>query len=302
MKKINVLGAPMAGVTDLPFRKMIRKFGGQLIFSEMVPADLMRDKPWIKKQIEEIKNEQNVGVQLLGRNAAAMARAAQMAEQAGAVVIDINMGCPMRKLIQSRVGCYLMREPELAAEIAATVIKAVNIPVSVKTRIGVDDKHITVVDFVKRLEDVGISSVTVHGRTQKQMYGGYSDNTWIARVKGAVNIPVVANGDVVDRAAAEKVLEVTRADGVMVGRGMLGRPWILSEIVGEKAFGIDLKKVMLEHYELLLSYYGKQGVLIGRKHLAWYAKNYPDSGNFIAEMNKGEQAEDVVNIINKYII
>ncbi|MGN1063232.1 MAG: tRNA dihydrouridine synthase DusB [Alphaproteobacteria bacterium] len=264
--------APMAGITDKPFRKIVRRFGQQALFTEMIGVEtLLHGHPTTRKMLQ-LSDEQAIVVQLVGADAAHMALAAKMAQDAGAVGIDINMGCPVKKLISNCSGAKLMCCPERAAALVEAVSAAVQIPVSVKMRLGWDCKHINAVTFAKLMEQAGAKRLTVHGRTKEQGYAGTADWQMIGAVKRAVSIPVIANGDIVDEYTACEALRVSGADGLMIGRGALGRPWILSQIETGFCPDFDLTNVVLAHLDELLHYYGSHGLLVARKHIAWYAK------------------------------
>ena len=296
----NIILAPMAGVTDYPFRKMVRLFGNHLLFTEMIPAEGLKYNKKIILQMKDIQQETNIAIQLLGHEIDSMIFAAKLAEQAGAQRIDINMGCPVKKIIQSHAGCYLMRDVDYAAKLAQAVVQSVQIPVTVKTRLGLDENHINVVELAQKLEEAGISAITVHGRTQKQQYSGVVQTQWIQRVKESVSIPVIANGDVKDFESAQHMRQKTGADGLMIGRAALGQPWILSAIETGIVPSFDLKDLVLSHFDAILSYYGHHGIFVARKHLAWYAQKKADKEAFCNQMYRETDAKKVQNIIGDY--
>lgn len=296
MRQLVVL-APMAGVTDKPFRRMVRLFGNQVLTTEMIGVESLRRNHPATRKMMDIRDETNIIVQLVGINRDAMVYAAQFAESIGAVGVDINMGCPVKKLIANGSGAALLKSPATAARLAEAVSNAVSIPVSAKIRIGWDDENINAVSFAQTLEQAGIQKITVHGRTKEQGYSGCVRWDIIRAVRESVSVPVFVNGDVVDRASAEKALSVTGADGVMVGRGALGRPWILSEI--EKGVSLTVPKAALicRHLDLLLEYYGTHGIFVARKHLAWYARGKKGVAEFCQSVYSEENVDRVKEMV-----
>jgi tRNA-dihydrouridine synthase B len=275
-----VLLAPMAGITDLPFRDLVASFGAGLVVSEMVAShDMLNARQGVREKAELGLGKVGTAVQLAGREAAPMAEAARMVEAQGATIIDINMGCPAKKVTQGLSGSALMRRPDHALRLIDAVVSAVKIPVTLKTRLGWDDGMLNAPEIARRAEDSGIRMITIHGRTRCQFYKGRADWEAIASVREAVGIPVIANGDIVDAASARAALAQSGADGVMIGRGARGKPWLLAQIAQE-IFGHDAPKVpdgrafadmVCGHYEAMLSFYGKiLGPRIARKHLGWY--------------------------------
>ena len=292
-----VVLAPMAGVTDKPFRRIVRSFGNQTLTTEMIGVESLRRNHPATRKMMDIRDETNIIVQLVGINRDAMVYAAQFAESIGAVGVDINMGCPVKKLIANGSGAALLKNPAVAARLAEAVSNAVSIPVSAKIRIGWDDENINAVSFAQTLEQAGIQKITVHGRTKEQGYSGCVRWDIIRAVRESVSVPVFVNGDVVDRASAEKALSVTGADGVMVGRGALGRPWILSEI--EKGISLTVPKAALicRHLDLLLEYYGTHGIFVARKHLAWYARGKKGVAEFCQSVYSEENVDRVKEMV-----
>ncbi len=266
------LSAPMAGVTDKPFRQMLRLFGHQPLFSEMVGADSLARHSYTTKKMMQIADEENIIVQLVGANPENMAYAAKYAAFCGAVGVDINMGCPVKKLISNGSGAALMKDADTAARLVETVKAAVDIPVSVKIRAGWDADTVNAVDFAKQMQEAGADRITVHGRTRAQGYAGVADWDLVRRVKETLSIPVILNGDVVDFDTAERALAHSNADGVMIGRGLLGKPWALTQAQTGVMPNYVLRDVVRQHFDLLLAYYGKKGLFIARKHIAWYAR------------------------------
>ncbi|MBO5997831.1 MAG: tRNA dihydrouridine synthase DusB [Alphaproteobacteria bacterium] len=292
--------APMAGVTDKPFRQMVRQFGGHLIYAEMVGATSFVYGSKTTQRMMDLSDEKApIAVQLVGNNPSDMAVAAKQAEKNGAYLIDINMGCPVRKLISNTSGAALMQNPILAAEMVEAVKKAVSIPVTVKTRLGWDKEHINVTDFAKYIEQAGADAITIHGRTKSDGYSGKADWSKIAEVKKLLSIPVIANGDIVDEKSAKKCLDQTSADGLMIGRGALGKPWILAQIDG-KEIPSDIEPIVQEHFDRLLSYYGPKGLFIARKHLAWYASGHSFVANFRQKVYSETKPENVKALIREF--
>lgn len=272
--------APLAGITDLPFRSLVASFGAGLVVSEMVASqEMVQAKPGVRERAELGFGLDNTAVQLAGRDARWMARAARMVEENGARIIDINMGCPAKKVVNGYSGSALMRDLDHALRLIEAVVGAVSVPVTLKTRLGWDDDLLNAPEMARRAEAAGVQMITIHGRTRCQFYKGKADWAAIAEVKQAVGIPVVANGDITGPRQAQAALAASGADGVMVGRGAQGRPWLLAEIAaalyGTPAArvpqGADLAAMVGGHYEAMLSFYGPDlGRRVARKHLGWY--------------------------------
>jgi tRNA-dihydrouridine synthase B len=272
--------SPLAGITDLPFRQLVSSFGVGWVVSEMVASqEMVQAKPGVREKAELGFGQGNTAVQLAGRDAFWMAEAARMVEANGAQIIDINMGCPAKKVTNGYSGSALLRDPDHALSLIEAVVNAVKVPVTLKTRLGWDDACLNAADVARRAEQAGIRLVTIHGRTRCQFYKGAADWAAIRAIKDAVGIPVIANGDIVDAATARQALDQSGADGVMVGRGAQGRPWVLAQI-GHALFGspkpdIPTGKAFYDmvsaHYEAMLMFYGAQlGMKTARKHLGWY--------------------------------
>lgn len=271
--------APMAGITDLPFRRLVAQFGAGLVVSEMVASqEMVQAKPGVRERAELGIGRENTAVQLAGRDPYWMAEAARMVAGHGARIIDINMGCPAKKVTGGLSGSALLRDPDHALRLIEAVVAAVDVPVTLKTRLGWDADRVAA-DLARRAEAAGVRMITIHGRTRCQFYKGQADWAAIAEVKKAVTIPVIANGDIVDARTARLALDRSGADGVMVGRGIQGAPWRLAEI-GAALFGgsrpsvpqgAAFAEMVAEHYEDTLSFYGAAlGGRVIRKHLGWY--------------------------------
>lgn len=307
----NIALGPMAGVTDLPFRKLCKEMGCGLMYTEMVSAKAIL---YNNKNTDELlrvdENERPIAVQLFGSDPDIMAEMAARIEEGPYDFIDINMGCPVPKIVGNGEGSALMKNPKLAGDIVAAMVKKCKKPITVKIRKGFDDENINAPEFAKVLEANGASAVAVHGRTREQYYTGNADWDIISNVKAAVNIPVIGNGDITTPVDAKKMIEQTGCDGVMIGRAARGNPWIFKEVSHYLATGElierptldEVRKMILRHARMLVEYKGNFiGIREMRKHVSWYISGYPHSAAIRNQVNMVESIEELEELINEKV-
>ncbi len=302
--------APMSGVSDLPFRRLVRQFGAGLVFSEMIASRPMLDSfRRGNRDIIAYGDEFPIAVQLAGCEPDVVAEAARIHADHGASIIDINFGCPVKKVVTGQAGSALMRDEALATEILAATVKAVSIPVTVKMRLGWDETSLNAASLARKAEDVGIRMVTVHGRTRNQLYNGTADWREVARVKQSISVPLIVNGDITSPEIAREALRISGADGVMLGRGTYGRPWLVRQTMDYLRTGLyqaapvgdDLCRIILAQYRAMIAHYGdRAGVGIARKHLGWYVEGLPGADELRGRINRLTDPSAVTDLIESY--
>jgi tRNA-dihydrouridine synthase B len=305
-----VILAPMTGVTDLPFRRIVKRYGAGLTVSEMIASQAMvrETRQSLQKALWD-PAEEPVSLQLAGCEPEVMAEAAKLNEQRGAAIIDINMGCPVKKVVNGEAGSALMRDLPLAARLIAATVKAVKVPVTLKMRMGWDHMSLNAPELARIAEDLGVRMITVHGRTRCQMYKGDADWSFVRKVKDAVGLPVIVNGDICSIEDSREALRQSGADGVMIGRGAYGRPWLIAQAMAELCGGghrpdpsLDEQlAAMLEQYEDMITLYGTHtGVNLARKHIGWYTKGLPGSAELRNTVNQQDDPAVVVRMLQEF--
>ncbi|MAI29482.1 MAG: tRNA dihydrouridine synthase DusB [Rickettsiales bacterium] len=306
--KNSVFLAPMSGVSDYPYREIVKKFEPGLVFSEMIASRALIEKN--RKTLKMIKKDSNdlYAIQIAGCDPKVMGEAAKMCEDFGADIIDINMGCPVKKVVNGYAGSALMKDELLALSIIESVVNSVDIPATLKMRKGWDNKNQNAPKLAVMAENAGIKLITIHGRTRCQMFRGKSDWEFIKNVKKAVKIPVIVNGDITNIDEFKKAQSLSCADGVMIGRGSYGRPWIFKEILenfstnaSHKILNSAKKDIILEHFSNSLSHYGEDvGVKSFRKHLGWYSKSLKNSNEFRCKINNCLDKSQIKSLIKDF--
>jgi tRNA-dihydrouridine synthase B len=305
-----VILAPMTGVTDMPFRRIVKRYGAGLTVSEMIASQAMirETRQSLQKSLWD-PAEEPVSLQLAGCEPQVMAEAAKLNEQRGAAIIDINMGCPVKKVVNGDAGSALMRDLPLAAKLIEATVNAVKVPVTLKTRMGWDHSSLNAPELARIAEDLGVRMITIHGRTRCQLYKGVADWSFVRRVKEAVSVPVIVTGDICSIEDSREALRQSGADGLMIGRGAYGRPWLIAQVLSDLGGGghrpepsLDEQlSTILDQYDEMLRLYGRHtGVNLARKHIGWYTKGLPGSAELRNKVNQQDDPAVVVRMMQEF--
>ena len=306
----NILLAPMSGVSDLPFRRLVKNFGASLVTSEMIAsrAMILQTRESILKGKKDV-NHYPMSVQIAGCDPEIMAEAAKLNQDLGADIIDINFGCPVKKVVNGFAGSALMKDENLATKIMQYVVNAVKIPVTVKMRLGWNYENLNAKSLAIKAEDAGVKMITIHGRTRCQMYNGQANWQEIAKIKAAVNIPVIANGDIKNAADAKLAMSQSNADGVMIGRACYGKPWLIKQIsceINNKENFItpnisQQKDIVLSHLQQMIDHYSQKiAIPLARKHIGWYSNGVKNSAQYRAKINILNDLNEINDTINHF--
>lgn len=304
--------APMSGVTDLPFRRLVKKHGAGLVFSEMIASrPMLEECRQHKRHLDNYAEEFPMAVQLAGCEPDIVAEAARVNVDRGAAIIDINFGCPVKKVVNNFAGSALMKDEKLAVQIMEATVKAVSVPVTVKMRLGWDETSINAPKLAKMAQDVGVQMVTVHGRTRNQLYNGTADWNAVRDVRESMSLPLIVNGDILTPEDAKRAMDISGADGVMIGRGAYGKPWIVKHTMDYFRTGTipaapepaQIAETLFEHYNAIIAHYGEfQGIAIARKHIAWYCKDLPGFDDIRGTINTLNSSKAVMEALQNYFL